>query len=65
MDPFFLAVSRFNRQKFDECIAICSTMLEKNPYDQVNSNLIKSLIVTRLHGYSNVEHSQKRVGSTI
>ena len=35
MDPFVLAVSRFNRQKFDECIDICTQMLDKNPYDQV------------------------------
>ena len=37
MDPFFLAVSRFNRQRFDECIEICTQMLDKNPYDQVLS----------------------------
>ena len=35
MDPFFLAVSRFNRQRYDECIEICTQMLDKNPYDQV------------------------------
>ena len=50
MDPFFLALSRFNRQRFDECIEICTQMLEKNPYDQVHIKLnliflIGSLVV--------------------
>ena len=33
MDPFFLAMSKFNRQRFDECVDICTQMLDKNPYD--------------------------------
>jgi len=33
MDPFVLALSKLNRQRFDECIDICTQMLEKNPYD--------------------------------
>lgn len=40
MDPFFLAVSRFNRQRYDECIEICTQMLDKNPYDQVGLILV-------------------------
>lgn len=31
----FLAVSCFRRRRFEECAAICSKLLEKNPYDQV------------------------------
>lgn len=35
MDPLFLAYSCFRRKKYQECVDICSELLEKNPYDQV------------------------------
>lgn len=35
MDPMFLATSFFRRRKFDECIEVCTNLLVKNPYDQV------------------------------
>tara|TARA_B100000780_G_scaffold108831_1_gene76115 strand:- start:140 stop:388 length:249 start_codon:yes stop_codon:yes gene_type:complete len=35
IDPVFLALQRFNRRQFDECIAMCSELLANNPYDQV------------------------------
>ena len=34
MNPVWLAQSRLRRRKFDECLAICDPILEKNPYDQ-------------------------------
>ncbi|XP_067141964.1 tetratricopeptide repeat protein 8 [Centruroides vittatus] len=34
MDPLFKAISLFRRRKFEECVEICSELLEKNPYDQ-------------------------------
>ncbi len=34
MDPLFMACSFFRRRKFDECINICTKLLEKNQYDQ-------------------------------
>ena len=34
MDPLFLACSHFRRRKFDECIKICTSLLDKNQYDQ-------------------------------
>ena len=34
MDPVWLAQSKLRRRKFDECIEVCTGMLEKNPYDQ-------------------------------
>lgn len=34
MDPVFLAQSKLHRRKFDECIAICTDILNENPYDQ-------------------------------
>ena len=35
IDLVFLALQRFNRRQFDECIAMCSELLANNPYDQV------------------------------
>jgi hypothetical protein len=34
-DTFFVALSRFKRQKYDESIELCTELLEKNPRDQV------------------------------
>lgn len=34
MDPLWLAQSKLRRRKFDQCIDICSNILEKNPYDK-------------------------------
>ena len=34
IDPVFLALQRFNRRQYDECIALCSELLANNPYDQ-------------------------------
>ena len=37
MDPVFLAYSCFRRRKFDDCVKLCTQVLEKNPYDQVSA----------------------------
>ena len=34
MDPLFLALSKLRRRKHDECIAVCTSLLEQNAYDQ-------------------------------
>lgn len=36
MDPLFLALSLFRRRKFEESSALCTELLKKNPFDQVN-----------------------------
>lgn len=36
MDPMFLAMSFFRRRKFEECAEVCTQLLKKNPYDQVD-----------------------------
>ena len=51
MDPLYLAHSFYRRRKFEQCVIICTNLLEKNPYDQVIwqnglSNLISSLTLT-------------------
>eukprot|EP00197_Chlamydomonas_leiostraca_P003950 CAMPEP_0202869944 /NCGR_PEP_ID=MMETSP1391-20130828/13933_1 /ASSEMBLY_ACC=CAM_ASM_000867 /TAXON_ID=1034604 /ORGANISM="Chlamydomonas leiostraca, Strain SAG 11-49" /LENGTH=107 /DNA_ID=CAMNT_0049550349 /DNA_START=86 /DNA_END=406 /DNA_ORIENTATION=- len=34
LNPVWLAQSRFRRRKFDECIELCTSILDRNPYDQ-------------------------------
>lgn len=34
MNPAFLALSRLRRRRYDECINLCTGLLEKNHYDQ-------------------------------
>jgi hypothetical protein len=35
LNPIWLAQSKLRRRRFDECIEICSDVLQANPYDQV------------------------------
>lgn len=35
MEKFSLAVSRFKRYKFDDCIILCDEILKSNPNDYV------------------------------
>lgn len=37
MDLFIIAMSRYNRQKYDQAIDLCNQMLALNPDDQVNT----------------------------
>ncbi|XP_071963658.1 tetratricopeptide repeat protein 8-like [Antedon mediterranea] len=39
MDPLYLAMSLYRRRKYDDCVKICSQLLEKNPYDQASWSL--------------------------
>lgn len=34
MDPLFVALNLFRRRKFEECVDVCTELLQKNPYDQ-------------------------------
>jgi len=34
VNPFFRAVSRFRQRRWDECIDLCSELLDRNPRDQ-------------------------------
>ena len=35
MEPLFIANSLLRRRRFEECVKVCTEILEKNPYDQV------------------------------
>ncbi|PNH08186.1 hypothetical protein TSOC_005276 [Tetrabaena socialis] len=34
LNPVWLAQSRLRRRKFDSCVDVCTSILDKNPYDQ-------------------------------
>ena len=34
LDPAYMAIIRYQRMEYDECIQVCTTILEKNPYDE-------------------------------
>lgn len=34
MDTLYSALSQFRRRKYDKCIELCTTILEKQPLDQ-------------------------------
>jgi hypothetical protein len=35
LNPIWFAQSKLRRRRFDECIDICTGVLQSNPYDQV------------------------------
>ena len=35
MDPVYVAQMRLRKRKYDDCIAICTRLLDENPLDQV------------------------------
>ena len=64
MDPFFLATSRFNRQRYDECIDICTQMLDKNPYDQA-AWLLKCRALTKKSWIDDLEIDEEGVADIL
>ena len=34
VDPLWLAQSRFRRRRFEDCVALCTEALQRNPYDE-------------------------------
>ena len=61
MDPFYVALSRLRQKRYDECIELCTDILQENPYDQVRISysltiLKYNLNPVRLFGLRNVEH---------
>ena len=36
MDPLYMANSLLRRRRFEECVKVCTEILESNPYDQVS-----------------------------
>ena len=42
LDPVWHAMSKLRRRRFDDCIKLCSEVLEENPYDQVRPLIPKT-----------------------
>ena len=36
MDPLYMANSLFRRRRYEDCVQVCTEILETNPYDQVS-----------------------------
>ena len=34
LDPAYLAIVRYRRREFEECVEVCSKILAENPYDE-------------------------------
>ena len=34
LDKAYLAIVRYQRREYDECVLLCSKILEENPYDE-------------------------------
>jgi len=64
MDPFFLAQSKYNRQKWDECIEICTNMLDRNPKDQA-AWLLKCRALTKKSYIDDLEIDEEGVADIL
>ena len=59
-----MATSRFNRQKYDDCIDICTQMLDKNPYDQA-AWLLKCKALTKKSWVDDLEIDEEGVADIL
>ena len=64
MDLFFLATSRFYRQKYDSCIELCNQLLEKNSQDQA-AWLLKCKALTKKNFVDDLEIEEEGVGDML
>lgn len=64
MDPFFLAQSKYNRQKWDECIDICTTLLDKNAKDEA-AWLLKCRALTKKSYIDDLEIDEEGVADIL
>jgi tetratricopeptide repeat protein 8 len=61
MNTFALAMSRFRRRKFDDCISLCDEMLLKNPKDQAVW-LLKCQSLTKKNYIDDIEMDEETIG---
>jgi tetratricopeptide repeat protein 8 len=64
MDKFFVATSRYNRQRYDECIEICNELLEKNSLDQA-AWLLKCKALTKKSYVDDIEIDEEGVADIL
>ena len=61
LDPMYMACSLFRRRRLEECVEVCTKLLEKNPFDQVCER--KSLYSSRYMLLRFSPHSRERGSS--
>ncbi len=64
MEKFNLAISRFYRRKYDECIKICDSILSQNPTD-LSSQLLKTHCIRRKNYIDHLESDESSIGDMI
>jgi len=64
MENFPLALSRFRRNKFDECIILCDDILKKNP-DDLASQLLKTHAIRRKNYIDDLELDEEGIGEIL
>jgi tetratricopeptide repeat protein 8 len=64
MEKFALALSRFRRNKYDECIVLCDEMLKLNPED-LAVQLLKTHVIRRKNYIDDLEVDEMGLGETL
>lgn len=64
MEKFSLAMSRFNRNKFDGCIILCDELLKQNPKD-LAVQLLKTHAIRRKNYVDHLECDEETLGEMI
>ena len=58
LSPVYLAVVHYQRKEYDECIEICSKVLEKNPYDEAVWSLKTRALTAQVTNSQEIFHSE-------
>ena len=64
MEKFNLAISRFYRKKYDDCIKICDDILSESPND-LSSQLLKTHCIRRKNYVDHLESDESSIGDLI
>ena len=64
MEKFNLAVSRFYRKKYDECIKICDEVLKQSPND-LSAQLLKTHCIRKKNYVDHLESDENSIGDLI
>ncbi|KAL1528340.1 hypothetical protein AB1Y20_009694 [Prymnesium parvum] len=64
VDPVYLALQRFRRHRYDECIQLCTELLVQNPYDQAVWYL-KCRALTMLHWVDDTDFEEEGVADML
>ena len=60
LDPAYMAIIRYQRMEYDECIQVCTTILEKNPYDEAIWSLKTRALTAQVQILIKIMQCQKK-----